>query len=59
MGLKMTDSEILNARILIVDDADANLRLLEALLAKEDLLKLSAQLTRLKPLIYLLLFNRI
>lgn len=35
MGLKMTDSEILNAKILIVDDADANLRLLEALLAKE------------------------
>ena len=31
----MTDNEILNAKILIVDDADANLRLLEALLAKE------------------------
>ena len=31
----MTDSEILNAKILIVDDADANLRLVEALLAKE------------------------
>jgi CheY-like chemotaxis protein len=31
----MTDSEILNAKILIIDDADANLRLLEALLAKE------------------------
>ncbi|MDE0926255.1 MAG: response regulator [Methylophilaceae bacterium] len=31
----MTDSEILNAKILIVDDADANLRLLETLLAKE------------------------
>jgi CheY-like chemotaxis protein len=34
-GPKMTDNEILNAKILIVDDADANLRLLEALLAKE------------------------
>ena len=31
----MTESEILNAKILIIDDADANLRLLEALLAKE------------------------
>jgi len=31
----MTENEILNAKILIVDDADANLRLLEALLAKE------------------------
>lgn len=31
----MTDSEILNGKILIIDDADANLRLLEALLAKE------------------------
>jgi CheY-like chemotaxis protein len=34
-GPKMTDNEILNAKILIIDDADANLRLLEALLAKE------------------------
>lgn len=31
----MTEAEILNAKILIIDDADANLRLLEALLAKE------------------------
>jgi CheY-like chemotaxis protein len=35
IGIRMTDSEILNAKILIIDDADANLRLLEALLAKE------------------------
>ncbi len=35
MRLKMNESEILNAKILIIDDADANLRLLEALLAKE------------------------
>ena len=31
----MNETEILNARILIVDDADANLRLLEDLLARE------------------------
>lgn len=31
----MTEADILNARILIVDDADANLRLLEELLARE------------------------
>jgi CheY-like chemotaxis protein len=31
----MTEAEILNAKILIIDDADANLRLLEALLSKE------------------------
>lgn len=31
----MKDSEILEAKILIVDDAEANLRLLENLLAKE------------------------
>jgi CheY-like chemotaxis protein len=31
----MNESEILNAKILIVDDADANLRLLEDLLSRE------------------------
>lgn len=31
----MTDAEILNAKILIVDDAEANLKLLEDLLARE------------------------
>jgi CheY-like chemotaxis protein len=31
----MTEAEVLNAKILIVDDADANLRLLENLLSKE------------------------
>jgi CheY-like chemotaxis protein len=31
----MTEAEVLNAKILIVDDADANLRLLEKLLSKE------------------------
>lgn len=31
----MTEQEILNAKILIVDDADANLRLLENLLSNE------------------------
>jgi PleD family two-component response regulator len=31
----MTESEMLNAKILIVDDAEANLRLLEELLARE------------------------
>ena len=31
----MKDNEILEAKILIVDDAEANLRLLESLLAKE------------------------
>jgi CheY-like chemotaxis protein len=31
----MTEDEMLNAKILIVDDADANLRLLEDLLARE------------------------
>lgn len=31
----MTEDDILNAKILIIDDADANLRLLEALLSKE------------------------
>jgi len=31
----MTEADILNAKILIIDDADANLRLLEELLAKE------------------------
>lgn len=33
--ISMKDSEILEAKILIVDDAEANLRLLENLLAKE------------------------
>lgn len=31
----MTENEVLNAKILIIDDASANLSLLEALLAKE------------------------
>lgn len=31
----MNESEILNAKILVIDDADANLRLLEDLLARE------------------------
>ncbi len=31
----MNEADILNAKILIIDDADANLRLLESLLAKE------------------------
>lgn len=31
----MTEEEILNAKILVIDDADANLRLLEDLLARE------------------------
>lgn len=31
----MTEVELLNAKILIIDDADANLRLLEELLARE------------------------
>jgi CheY-like chemotaxis protein len=31
----MTEADILNAKILIIDDADANLRLLEELLAEE------------------------
>lgn len=35
IGVHMTEAEMLNARILIIDDADANLRLLENLLAKE------------------------
>lgn len=35
MGTHMKEIEILDARILIIDDAEANLRLLESLLAKE------------------------
>jgi CheY-like chemotaxis protein len=31
----MNESDILNAKILVIDDADANLRLLEDLLARE------------------------
>ena len=44
----MTEADILNARILIVDDADANLRLLEELLAREDYENFSADALRIQ-----------